>query len=777
MELRTRLAKSLIAESQRFIKLPLLVLFISVFADAKTNAQSWNGTTATFDGTTQDWNLSTNWSNPPTIPNGTGVTASVIGSFSADKTILLQQGITVGSLGFGHAGGGPGPHPRITIGSGVAGTLTFDGSGSTASLNSQGGTNTISANIVLTDNLNMNGTSGIILSGNISGSGSLQKLSLNNNVTLSGNNTFSGGINHTTGTIQLGGNQNSVLGTGAVTFASSGSNGSTTLGFSSAQSRTLSNNLINNNTGGNNVQISFLDGVEGNRIQTLSGAFTGGANSALVLEAQGGQTFSVANEGTIRLTGDWSGYNSTASSAIRIESGSVLIDSAASIANVGGYQLQANNAGAAGKLILGGAHTMANEVRFTGGSGGARNSFGSRNAASTTATLSGNVVLDDADGANLFSQNAGANLHVSGVVSSLSTSPLEINRSYTFTSADGVNSLQTPTGTVIFSNTNTYTGTTTISGGSLQIGNGGTTGRLSATSGIINNANLTINRSNAFSQATDLAGASISGTGSFTQAGTGTTTLTAANTYTGGTTVSAGKLVVGNTSGSGTGSGLVSVSSGAELVVSGTVAGAVNINAGGTLSGTGTIGGNAVIAGTHNPGNSPGIQTFNSDLTYLADSQFNWELIGNTTINAANPNAIFDSVVVIGNLDFAGATTLNLSFNGAGSSVLWSDAFWSESKLESDGWLLFNVTGTTTNLGNLNLSTTNWLDGSGNLFSAIRPGASFSLFQDRSNVFLNYQIAQIAAVPEPSSALLLAGGAALWAVYRRRQKRTSRACS
>lgn len=85
--------------------------------------------------------------------------------------------------------------------------------------------------------------------------------------------------------------------------------------------------------------------------------------------------------------------------------------------------------------------------------------------------------------------------------------------------------------TLTLEGANTYTGATLISGGSLQLGSGSTTGSLTATTAITNNANLTINRSNAFTQATDLgAGVAISGTGSFTQAGAGTTTLTAVNT-------------------------------------------------------------------------------------------------------------------------------------------------------------------------------------------------------------------------------------------------------
>ena len=97
-------------------------------------------------------------------------------------------------------------------------------------------------------------------------------------------------------------------------------------------------------------------------------------------------------------------------------------------------------------------------------------------------------------------------------------------------------------GVQILSGTNTYSGATTISAGKLQIGNGGTTGTISITSAIVNNANLTINRSNAVAQGTDFSTAAITGTGSFTQAGTGTTTLNATNSYTGVTTVERGTL-------------------------------------------------------------------------------------------------------------------------------------------------------------------------------------------------------------------------------------------
>ena len=72
--------------------------------------------------------------------------------------------------------------------------------------------------------------------------------------------------------------------------------------------------------------------------------------------------------------------------------------------------------------------------------------------------------------------------------------------------------------TQILSGNNSYTGTTTISAGTLQVGSGGTTGTLGS-GAVVNNAALVVNRSD---EAT--LGNNISGTGSFTQAGAGTTT-------------------------------------------------------------------------------------------------------------------------------------------------------------------------------------------------------------------------------------------------------------
>ena len=100
--------------------------------------------------------------------------------------------------------------------------------------------------------------------------------------------------------------------------------------------------------------------------------------------------------------------------------------------------------------------------------------------------------------------------------------------------------------TLILSGTNTFTGGTTISSGTLQVGAGGATGSLAGA--ITNNAALVFNHSGAIT-ADNL----ISGTGSVTKQGAGTLTLSGANTYTGTSTISAGTLLVGHLTALGTG--------------------------------------------------------------------------------------------------------------------------------------------------------------------------------------------------------------------------------
>ena len=100
--------------------------------------------------------------------------------------------------------------------------------------------------------------------------------------------------------------------------------------------------------------------------------------------------------------------------------------------------------------------------------------------------------------------------------------------------------------------------------------------------------------------------------GSLTKIGTSTLELTGANTYTGGTTIEAGSLVINNTTGSGTGSGVVQVNAG-RLGGRGSITGPVTV---GTGSGPGALLAPGRRGGKPDTLTIQSALTFNSDATY-----------------------------------------------------------------------------------------------------------------------------------------------------------------
>ncbi len=200
----------------------------------------------------------------------------------------------------------------------------------------------------------------------------------------------------------------------------------------------------------------------------------------------------------------------------------------------------------------------------------------------------------------------------------------------------------------------------------------------------------------------------------------------------GGTTVNAGILKVNNdpASGSGTGSGTVTIASGA------------------TLMGTGKLGGNVIVNGTHAPGNSPGIETIDGNLTYGSTSIFEWELGSSTQTQAGTSPSVFDQVAMSSDktLTIVGGAKINLIFNSAasgdftGSTVKFSDTFWSS----SHSWQIFTGHGTVTGDFTINNISLDSATTPAAYTTAIPAGGSFSMSGDT----LNWT-----AVPEPSSAL------------------------
>ncbi|SIR07835.1 autotransporter-associated beta strand repeat-containing protein [Bosea sp. TND4EK4] len=117
--------------------------------------------------------------------------------------------------------------------------------------------------------------------------------------------------------------------------------------------------------------------------------------------------------------------------------------------------------------------------------------------------------------------------------------------------------------------------------------------------------NLTIGGSNADSSFAGNLGAD--GNGSLIKTGTGRLTLSGTNSYAGSTIVNGGTLIV---------NGSIAASSGLAL------------NAGATLAGSGTVPAVTVIGGTLSPGNSPGTLTIDGNLTMDAASTYRAEVQG-----------------------------------------------------------------------------------------------------------------------------------------------------
>jgi fibronectin-binding autotransporter adhesin len=228
-------------------------------------------------------------------------------------------------------------------------------------------------------------------------------------------------------------------------------------------------------------------------------------------------------------------------------------------------------------IALDGANSI-NSLTFTGtGSAAAANPFVINGPSTLTLNASSGFTDQNANvfavGTGLVIQ-AGSAAHAINAPVVLGANQTWINNSASNLTVAGAISgaaslTKEGTGTIILSGANSYTGTTTITTGILQLGAGGATGTISSSSNIVNNGVLTINRTGTLAQGTDFGSSTpISGSGSLVQAGTGTTILTADNTYLGNTTISAGGLQLGNggTTGS-VGPAPISVAAGASLII------------------------------------------------------------------------------------------------------------------------------------------------------------------------------------------------------------------
>jgi fibronectin-binding autotransporter adhesin len=384
------------------------------------------------------------------------------------------------------------------------GTLQYTG-GSTstdrgATMGANGGT--VEVNVGGVDMMN---------SGVIAGAGVLTKTG-DGTLTLSGASTFSGGLTLNAGQLNInnGGSSsaNSAIGTGTLTLAAG----------------TI------DNTSGADVTLAP------NNPQAWSGDFTyvGSAHSLNL------------GTGPVALS---------ASRIVTVSANTLTVGGVIS----GAFGLTKLGAGA---LALSGANTYGNNGAFDSAINGGVVIIGNDSAfGSSRLNLADGVTLQSSDSSarvitnNLnFGSGAGGNnifagtgnLKFTGSAANGTAKTLTVNNPQTEFSGVLSGALARTvagTGVLIFSGANTYSlGTTINPAATLQLGNGGTTGSLSTSGALVNDGTLRFNRSDALVQGTHFSASPITGSGAVVQAGSGTTTLTAANEYTGLTMVSNGAL-------------------------------------------------------------------------------------------------------------------------------------------------------------------------------------------------------------------------------------------
>ena len=466
-------------------------------------------TVNTYTGGTQVTNGTLSISQDGNLGNGGVLTLSNGGTLQVTTSITTPRSITLGT------GGG-----TVDIVSGVTTTLSgiITGAGSLTKIDTgtliltgantytgntnisggflQGDNTTIPTNIVLSNNstviFNQNTTGTFFPT--ISGTGNL--------VQQGGGTLILAGINSYVGTTSVTGG---ILQGSAASLQGNIVN-STQVIFSQTGTGTYSGNL----SGAGSVSVT------GGGTLVMGGTNSYGGGTTVTSTTLQGTTSSlqgniINNAGTVvfnqTFNGTYSGILSGTGGLIQQGPGTV------SLVNVNTYS--------GGTQILGGILSVGNTVNLGNPSGALVFNTGGILQATNSFTFSGNMTLAgpggiDVSGGDLFS--------ISGMI----TGP------GTFTKQN--------TGTLILTNTtNNYTGTTLVTGGTLQ----GTAQTIPSSIAISSNANVI------FDQATlGTFSFPITGAGAVIKRNLGTLILTGANNYTGGTTVLFGNLQGSASSGS-----------------------------------------------------------------------------------------------------------------------------------------------------------------------------------------------------------------------------------
>jgi fibronectin-binding autotransporter adhesin len=480
--------------------------------------------------------------------NGTGIT-----TITAPQTYTGPTTITMGTLALSGLG-------SIVASSGVTANGTFDIQATTgASIASLSGSGSVQLGA---QTLTLTAATGTF-SGTIAGVGGL--VLAGGSETLSGSSTYIGDTTVTSGTLILP-SGSSLTSTVVVNSALDISQ--------SSQMNVMTSSTIGSLAGSGTVNLGTHTLILTNAGSTFSGTISG----------SGGLTIS---GGTQTLAG-----NNTYTGTTKVSAGALVLSPTASIAAAsavevnGVFDISAISASSItfaslsglGAVNLG-AHTMALANAsgvFWGaitGSGGLTLSGGTQVLAGTNTYTGGTII----SAGTLQIGDRVTNGSILGDVFDAGT--LAFARSDTKVFSGTISGpgavTQIGYGTTILAANNSYSGGTTITAGTLQIGNGGTAGSIQGA--VADNGTLAFGRSD-----TTVFGGVISGTGGITQL-SGATVLTAVNGYTGPTAIKSGaELVLGMT-------GSIAASRGVTVDGTFDVSGVATAPMIGSLAGSGAV--------------------------------------------------------------------------------------------------------------------------------------------------------------------------------------------
>ncbi|MEI6076970.1 MAG: autotransporter-associated beta strand repeat-containing protein, partial [Verrucomicrobiota bacterium] len=407
------------------------------------------------------WSATTNWN--PNVAPGTaaGDTVGLNADITTNRTVTLNQAATVGTLNLGDP---TAPYFSYTLAG--SSTLTFNNSSAGAQLNQTtagSGPDTNSAPITLADNLTVNNVNGLTLSGVISGSGKSLTKTGSGTLTLTAQNTFSGGAFVNAGTLKMtygGGagclrNTSLTVNPGATAILTAGD----TLGYTGGQVTTPVNaygGTLDNASSINNGYVSTFN---------LMG---------------GVMTNSVATDGT-------HGWNFAVN-------GSALNTLATNIPSTiyGNIVLRGNTLTitvAQGTVPSGIDLLVPGNIVNSGG-----NTFNKAGAGIMAITGTNNATVNINAGTLQIGDGTSANGKAAGNIANNSTLVFANPTAATYSSVlSGSGALvKTGAGTLTLSGANNFTGTTTVSNGTLLVT---TAGPVGSTVTVEDNAVLAVNAS------------------------------------------------------------------------------------------------------------------------------------------------------------------------------------------------------------------------------------------------------------------------------------------